>query len=77
MQTAKRYIGEIQQMVKRWEQQIFNGNEERTTASVTKTDGNEKRAAEVRPTVSAEAKSTKPGINLSTSTAGASASNAF
>jgi len=52
-------------LVQRWEQQIFNGNEERTIASVTKANGNEKRAAEVRPMVSAEAKSTKPGINLS------------
>lgn len=65
MNTAKQLLGDLQKLVQRWEQQIFNGNEERTTASVTKANGNEKRAAEVRPTVSAEAKSTKPGINLS------------
>ena len=66
MNTAKQLLGDLQKLVQRWEQQIFkNGNEERTTAPVTKADGNEKRAAEVRPMVSAEAKSTKPGINLS------------
>lgn len=66
MNTAKQLLGDLQQLVKRWEQQIFkHDNEERTTAPVTKANGDEKRGAEVRPTVLAESKSTKPGINLS------------
>jgi hypothetical protein len=64
MNTAKQLLGDLQQLVKRWEQQIFK-HEERTTAPAAKANGDEKRAAEVRPTVSAEAKSSKPGINLS------------
>ena len=66
MNTAKQFLGDLQQLVKRWEQQIFeNGDEKRTAAPVTKAEGSEKRTAEVRPTGPAEAKSTKPGINLS------------
>ena len=65
MNTATQLLGDLQKFVQRWEQQILkDGGEERTTAPVTKADGNEKRGGEIRSAVLAEAKSTKPGINL-------------
>lgn len=66
MNTTKQFLGDLQQLLHRWERQILkNGSEEQTTAPVTKVDGNQKGAAEPRATVSAEAKSAKTGLDFS------------
>lgn len=55
MHTAKRYIGEIQKMVKRWEQQISKRrNAARATAPAAPAGEAQVNAGEPLPTVSPE-----------------------
>ena len=57
MHMAKQIIGEIQQMMKRWEQQISKRhNAEQTTAPITDANGTQSNATGSRSAVSAEAR---------------------
>lgn len=58
MHMAKQFIGEIQKMVKRWEQQISKRrNAVRTTAAATDSHGTQVGPTETRPAVPPEARS--------------------
>jgi hypothetical protein len=57
MHMAKQIIGEIQQMVRRWEQQMSKRpNAERTTAPIKDANGTQVNATGSRSAVSAEAR---------------------
>ena len=57
MHMARQIIGEIQQMMKRWEQQISKRrNAKQTTAPITDANGTQSNATGARAAVSAEAR---------------------
>ena len=57
MHMARQIIGEIKQIMKRWEQQISKRHKaEKTTAPITDANGTQSNATGARAAVSAEAR---------------------